>query len=196
MQAPSSLDDLCQDLLAEFGSDPRGPRVAARLSAYQAACQDWRPFTFFAERSYTRNLVHRCGAFELLLLGWNEGQQSPIHDHANQSCWMAVLDGDLEEIHYKTPATGGIVEGRRARFAPGQVAFIDDKIAFHQIRPLAGRAVSLHLYSNPIDRCQIFCPDSGQSQSVDLGYYSLRGTRCDHEDPAQVRKRYAASSPA
>ena len=31
---------------------------------------------------------------------------SPIHDHSNSHCFMKILDGTLEEIHYYWPKEG------------------------------------------------------------------------------------------
>lgn len=188
------IDHLCRALEAEFERDPRGPGVARLLSSYQGEHDDWRSWTRFSEERYTRNLVARCGTYELLLLCWEEGQESPIHDHADQRCWMGVLQGELEEVHYRLPESGGIEEGRAQPFQAGQVAFIDDGIAYHLIRPRGGRAVSLHLYSDPIDSCRIFCPETGTAETVAMGYHSVRGTLCQGDDPARIREQVLAGT--
>ncbi len=194
MAAPLPIDQLCCALEAEFDRDPRGPGVPKLLSRYQADHEDWRSWTHFSQQRYTRNLVARCGSYELLLLCWEEGQESPIHDHADQRCWMGVLQGELEEVHYRTPAAGGIEQGRVQPFQAGQVAFIDDDIAFHLIRPRGGRAVSLHLYSNPIDTCRIFCAETGRAETVAMGYHSVRGQLCAGDDPATIREQVLAGT--
>ena len=143
-----------------------------------------------SDKESARNLVHRCGDYELLLLCWEEGQESPIHNHAGQLCWMAVLDGCLEEVHFRSPAPGAALEaGRSARFEQGGVAFIEDEIALHLIRPVSGRGVSLHLYANPIDTCKVYDPADGAETSVELGYYSVRGQKTS-EGADSVRTQF------
>lgn len=187
----AALDNLCQELAEEFHRDPRGKRVADLLGRYAEDNGEWREWTFFETEGYTRNLVHRCGEFELLLLCWNTDQTSPIHDHAGQQCWMAVLDGVVEEVHYREKAEG-VVEGAVRRFQKGQVAFIQDEIALHLVRAGAGtRGVSLHLYSNPIDGCRIYEPQTGESRWIEVGYHSVRGELCGAKTAETVRSEWA-----
>jgi cysteine dioxygenase len=164
-------------LTAEFRRDPRGPKAAALLSDYARAHDDWRARAQFAPRCYTRNLVGRTEAYELLVLCWEPGVESPIHDHAGQHCWMAVLEGRIEEIHFDWPAAGGSgpLQRRGARvFEAAKVAYIDDGIALHLVRPADGRrAVSLHLYARPIATCSVFDPKSGAVLPRQLTYHSV-----------------------
>lgn len=60
--------------------------------------------TIFFFYSYTRNLVDAGnGRFNLMILCWNEGQSSTIHDHADSHCFMKVLKGTLNEVKYEFP---------------------------------------------------------------------------------------------
>ncbi|MGD2018371.1 MAG: cysteine dioxygenase family protein [Planctomycetota bacterium] len=189
-----SLDRLTgalQDALG--GVDPAevdGPRVAALLREYAAGDPSWRRHQRFGDSTYSRNLIWRSPDFELLLLCWRDGQASAIHDHADQNCWMAVLEGTLEEEHFAA-RDGELKRGRVMTYEAGGVAFIRDEIALHQIRPAAGSdAVSLHLYSRPIDACLAFCPDTGEATRIEVGYTSVRGEPCPDADPAAIRRAW------
>jgi cysteine dioxygenase len=195
-QPDCSLDRLTEalgPLLVGGGNRAEdGSQVAALLRDYAANEDSWRQYVHFRDDTYSRNLIWRCGDFELLLLCWNEGQESPIHDHAGQQCWMAVLEGELEEVHYSAQ-DGGLKQGRVKPYRAGGVAFIHDDIALHLIRPRAGmRGVSLHLYSNPIDTCLVFCPETGKPEPVHVGYHTVRGTSCEGTDPARIRGAWGA----
>lgn len=39
-----------------------------------------------------------------MILCWNEGQSSAIHDHADSHCFLKVLKGSLMEVKYKIPS--------------------------------------------------------------------------------------------
>ncbi|MDE0585774.1 MAG: cysteine dioxygenase family protein [Planctomycetota bacterium] len=139
------IDKLCDALQDEFDRDPRGGKgITTLLRAYQAERRDWEEWSLWSDERYTRNLVACRESFELLILCWKPGQQSPIHDHAGQNCWMSVLEGQLEEIHYSEPkssATAGQVrleKGRAKSLAAGGVAFIEDSIAYHLTQPSGG----------------------------------------------------------
>ena len=54
-------------------------------------------YTFFADQRYARNLIELNDHFELMVICWKPGQVSPIHNHANSSCWMGVARGELLE---------------------------------------------------------------------------------------------------
>jgi cysteine dioxygenase len=38
-----------------------------------------------------------------MILCWNTGQESPIHDHPNSHCFMKTLQGEVHEELYKKP---------------------------------------------------------------------------------------------
>lgn len=60
-------------------------------------------FLFYLKR-YTRNLVDAGNdKFNLMILCWNEGQSSTIHDHSDSHCFMKVLKGGLTEVKYNWP---------------------------------------------------------------------------------------------
>ncbi|MBL8862285.1 MAG: cysteine dioxygenase family protein [Planctomycetes bacterium] len=173
---PAPIVALQRALAGEFERDPRGPRAAAILGAYARQHVDWRGFAHFAPGCYTRNLVARTEHYELLVLCWQPGVESPIHDHAGQHCWMAVLEGRIEEVHYAWPEPDarGAMRARGSRvFEAGQVAYIDDGIALHLVRPADGRlGVSLHLYARPIERCLAYDAATGAVLPRQLTYHS------------------------
>lgn len=175
---PSPIGDLQSRLLAEFERDSRGPRVAQTLGTYAAHQSDWRRFALFESSSYTRNLVARNQHFEMLVICWSPGQSSPIHNHDGQNCWMAVLEGEIEELHFSHRANGRgpLQRGASRSFRPGKVGFINDEIALHLIRPLAGQGgVSLHIYSKPIETCSVYDEATGEVIRKRLAYHSVEG---------------------
>lgn len=208
MESPSApsapgLDALCGELTAVLGPGSerdlagRGKRVAELLRDYAATGRCWRAWAHFVPERYSRNLVHRCDGFELLILCWGEGHESPIHDHAGQQCWMAVLDGEVEEVHYDEPdgeSSRPMASGRVRRFGAGGVAYIHDDIALHLIRPAPGtRGVTLHLYADPIDACRSFDPATGRATSIEVGYHSVRGVPCAGRSAQDIRAEWATT---
>lgn len=175
---PGPLALLCRSLDEEFARDPRGRGAAALLAMYAAAHADWRHYAHRREDGYTRNLVRRSADYELLVLCWGTGQESPIHNHMDQCCWMAVLEGRIEEVLFdcpeRTPAP--LVQRSAKRFDCGQAAYIDDAIALHLVRPVGGApGVSLHLYARPYATCLVYDPISGEVGRRILGYDSIAG---------------------
>lgn len=176
---PAPILTLQRALTAEFERDADAPRAASILAEYARQHADWRDYAHFAPGCYTRNLVGRTEWYELLVLCWDADQASPIHDHAGQNCWMAVLEGRIEEVHYAYPAAGQVgplTPGGSRSFEPGRVAFINDGIALHRVRPTDGRrGISLHLYSRPIETCHAYDEATGKVLPRVLTYHSPSG---------------------
>ena len=62
----------------------------------------------FEDGRYTRHLVFRDSAVELLVLCWPRGTHAPIHGHEGELCWARVERGRLRFTSYRelsrTPA--------------------------------------------------------------------------------------------
>ena len=146
-----------------------------------------KPYLFFSEKHYTRNLIFRNDLFELLAICWDLGQVSPIHNHWGQSCWMAVPIGRLRvqnfNIIQEDRASGYCLLDRTEAFdihrrSPTEV---DPTEPVHQVLNLPQfneRAVSLHIYSRPYDRCLVYSLPKRSYQEVVLEYTSERGKLC------------------
>ena len=132
--------------------------------------KEWAPFAHFdPTKAYTRNLIYTDNeTFTLLLLLWNAGAESKIHDHPCDGCWLQVLQGEIQECRYEYP--GGSDESLKCiaeeRFQEGEVAFINDSIGLHKIaNPCPSvPAVTLHLYHPPFKDCKVW--DNSASCSV------------------------------
>jgi cysteine dioxygenase len=189
------LDQLCGSLDQLVALPGGSARVAQVLGAYAASAEDWRRFALFDPSTYARNLVRETVLYELLVLCWGAGQVSPVHNHQGQRCWMAVLEGAVEERLYQPPAGAGprpLLTLRNQRYGTGSVAFIQDELGLHDIRPIDSRpAVTLHLYSLPIKICQIYDPASGSVQRRTLSYHSRGGVMYVPEvaDPIDAERR-------
>eukprot|EP01147_Barroeca_monosierra_P003793 gene3793-8371_t len=117
---------------------------------------DWRSYSHFDDHCYTRNLVDGGnGKYNLMLLCWDMGQASSIHDHAGSHCFMKILDGTLTEELFAPPSELENAQCLEARVEASHdrdgVLYISDKIGTHRVSnpSHSRRAVSLHLYSPP-----------------------------------------------
>ena len=148
------------------------------------------PYLFFSTKHYTRNLIFKNGLFELIAICWDVGQVSQIHNHHNQNCWMAMPKGKLRVQNFR------VVDQNEAawycRLEPTTAfdihqlmpAEVDPEEPVHQVLNLAEfnqRAVSLHIYSRPFDRCLVYCCDTNEYREVPLHYTSEYGKLCEGE---------------
>ena len=123
------------------------------------------PYLYFGSDHYTRNLILRTDLFELIAICWDIGQKSPIHNHRDQRCWMAMPYGKLQIHNFalvKKDKSKNFCELR----SHGQFLLdmdspteVDPEEPIHQVLNLQqfnSRAVSLHIYSRPYDTCEVY----------------------------------------
>ncbi len=137
---------------------------------------------------YTRNLIYKDTRFEAMAICWERGQVSRVHNHSEQRCWMTVPVGKLKGQNFAVEAidesTGycKLRETDSFELAECLAAKVELEEPIHQILNLAEydeRAVSIHIYSKPYDRCLSYCRDTDTFKEVQLYYTSVDGKLCD-----------------
>lgn len=154
--------------------------VKLLMDSYKSDKSDWERFANFDPHKYTRNLVD-CGndKYNLLLLCWNLGHGSSIHDHADSHCFMKMLTGCLKETQYSWPcASEGAMESIGSNtYYCDEVTYINDSIGLHRVEnpDHSEVAVSLHLYCPPIRICQSFDERTGKPHRCHVTFFSKNG---------------------
>jgi cysteine dioxygenase len=145
------------------------------------------PYLFFSPKGYTRNLICKTDLFELLALCWDVGQVSRIHNHCGQLCWMTAPMGRLRIQNFRVLDQNELKD--YCRLEPTDnfeihkllPAAVDPTEPVHQVMNLTRfnhRAVSLHVYSKPYNRCLVYSPATSQYQEVQLHNTSEYGRLC------------------
>eukprot|EP00471_Norrisiella_sphaerica_P006926 CAMPEP_0184488706 /NCGR_PEP_ID=MMETSP0113_2-20130426/13094_1 /TAXON_ID=91329 /ORGANISM="Norrisiella sphaerica, Strain BC52" /LENGTH=616 /DNA_ID=CAMNT_0026871669 /DNA_START=242 /DNA_END=2092 /DNA_ORIENTATION=+ len=150
-------------------------KITEILGTIRLNPREWNQYTHFIGNRYTRTLVGFDPDFAVLLLCWERGQMSPIHCHADSSCWVKVLDGQIQETLYEYP--GDNTNGRPLRliseeiYNANQATYIDDSHGIHKMGNPRDDSpcVSLHIYSPPYTACNVFERVSGLRKLVSLG---------------------------
>lgn len=169
---------------AEFKCD----NVYQFLAKHPVDVDSISPFFHWSEKFYTRNLIYKDERFELMVLCWNYGQVSRIHNHADQMCWMTVPVGKLRGQNFRAVEMNE--EKGFCKLAETDMFDLSDCLAskveleepIHQILNLPEfneRAVSVHIYSKPFEKCLSYCRDTDTFKEVNLCYSSINGKLCD-----------------
>jgi cysteine dioxygenase len=146
------------------------------------------PFLFWSGDCYTRNLVHKDERFELMVICWERGQVSRVHNHSDQKCWMTVPIGRLKGQNFAVEAIDEshghckLRETDSFELSECVAAKVELEEPIHQVLNLNefdARAVSIHIYSRPYDRCLSYCRDTDTFKEVRLFYTSVDGRLCD-----------------
>lgn len=136
---------------------------------------------------YTRNLIYKDERFEMMAICWEKGQVSRVHNHSEQKCWMTVPVGRLRGQNFAVAELDEsrgyckLIETNSFELSDCLAAKVELEEPVHQILNLAEyaeRAVSLHVYSKPYDRCLSYCRDTDTFTEVLLNYTSIGGKLC------------------
>ena len=141
---------------------------------------------------HTRNLIFRNQMIELMLICWQAGAVTPLHTHNGQLGWMVVVDGKLVVENYRMKrcnrpenqqvvgidCVAGATEiemellGAEVVTPWSALNTVDKTQTIHRIvnPPGSGPAVSLHIYSQPIDSCVVFDMEKQACARRDLAY--------------------------
>lgn len=160
-------------------------RVSEMLGRVRLNPREWKQHAVFRRGRYTRNIVgYSPGQFVALLLCWEKGQQSPIHDHSGAHCFVKLLQGTLKEEIFAWTEDGcaNVDVQSESQFYEQQVAFMHDSKGLHRITnpDTEKAAVSLHIYTPPFEDCLIFpptgaCPKPSSMVSINApGYRALQ----------------------
>ena len=181
-----SLDQLISGLREipdpEFVCD----NVYSYLSENPVELDSAQKYLFWNVGFYTRNLVYRDDRFEMMTVCWEPGQVSRIHNHSGQNCWMTVPIGRLKGQNFAVEAideSSGFCKLRETEvfeLSDCLAAKVELEEPIHQILNLFDdRAVSIHIYSKPFDKCLSYCRDTNTYKEVQLYYTSIDGSLCD-----------------
>jgi predicted metal-dependent enzyme (double-stranded beta helix superfamily) len=160
-------------------------------------------YLYWSPKRYTRNLIYRDSAFELIAMCWESGSASQIHNHSGQDCWLYVHQGmlcvdsfDLVDPSNCGVAGDGICVRRRERIpnvGKGTVDHRGPDNDLHRVmnrRVTGQRAISLHVYARPFDDCIIYEPTRRRATRKTMSYDTIEGTVCQ---PSAVRDSTVAA---
>lgn len=186
---PILIDQFIKELCSVSEENFKVGTIYNFLLEHPVKIESLSPYLFFSKKFYTRNLIFKNELFELMTLCWEVGQESRIHNHSGQNCWMTIPMGklmirDFMTLEDKSPENYCRIEPATAYIINNQfpVAEVDLSEPIHQVCNLEKfneRAVSLHIYSKPYDKCLVYNPKKNHVQEVNLFYSSIDGKLCD-----------------
>lgn len=140
------------------------------IHSLQIPTNIFKDFCSWSNESYTRNCIVETKEFELILLCWEPGQITPIHDHGGEECWVRVVEGDLRETIYQEDR-GELKEITSSVAKTNDVTYMIDFMGYHSLENLSNkRSMSLHLYAKPIRSCNLFDEEANAFVNTELTY--------------------------
>lgn len=107
---------------------------------------DWMNWLSFCDEKYTRNKVYTNDDIDILVICWNNNQQSGIHDHPENGCLLRMLQGSIKEDVYVNEENK-YTYTKTNYLEYGKVSYKEGKRCIHNIVNGNQKSVSLHIYS-------------------------------------------------
>lgn len=162
MLSSTSIAELAETLKRLHTGAPDAEIVRWLRAASPDAARIPVPLSCDPRRAYSRTLLYKSAAFEILVIHWRPGCTSAIHDHGGAHCWLAIADGTMHVDNYVRKDSGGAegyatlaLEGRE-HLTAGGIDHRNDDVHLHRCATSAAPATSLHVYAKPISRFNAF----------------------------------------
>lgn len=135
---------------------------------------EFENFCSWSDDCYTRNCIIENDKFELILLCWEPGQKTPIHDHGGEECWVRAVRGEFEEVIYKMDDNDEPQLVKSDISKTNDITYMIDFMGFHSLQNISDeRSMSLHLYAKPIKTCNSYDEATGKIIHRELSYSTV-----------------------
>jgi cysteine dioxygenase len=187
------IDDLILEMLRVPIEQLRLDQLQDWVSRLELSDDLFNRHIRFCPKTYQRKLLCRTPRFDMLILCWQSGQASTIHDHQDSLNVTRVYQGQLTSRCFaaaypanqfsqfsrfsqssqgtaSTASSPSLRLNQETYLNSGELAVVDR----HQIHQLANTSeenlVTLHVYARPLQDITVYCPRSGKAQSVSVPY--------------------------
>ena len=151
----------------------QGSRPADRTDALMRFSQPPEELAAFCQwnaRHYTRQCIHRTREHELMLICYEEGQRTSIHDYDSQLAWIKPLLGTILEERFNATADGKLIRHGEKVLGIGSLSYMAKKNCIHRHSNAGtGKAITLNLYSRPIRRWRVYDERTGSASLSGTG---------------------------
>ncbi len=151
-----TLEQRIRELIAELSSGAARPTPRSILEPVAREVEPRLERCCFDPSRYVRHPISVADGWEVMLIAWETGQKTPIHDHRGAMGSMAVFSGSLVEERFDTPDGRPELTDRSVRPA-GDLCDIGPEV-LHRLFPGKGRSISLHIYRPPLREMGIWEP--------------------------------------
>ena len=142
--------------------------------------KEFTPYLHFSKEYYTRNCIVKTDRYELILICWEKDQDTPIHSHGDQECWVFHVQGELQEVRYENDKNGIPIPVNNSVLNDQGISYMNDDLGFHILKNTSdGQSVSLHLYVKSIDECLVYNESNKTFETKALKFNSINGELVD-----------------
>jgi predicted metal-dependent enzyme (double-stranded beta helix superfamily) len=142
-----NLSEIVREILSERSIAPERPTPASLARYLLPEADRYLDRVRFDTAHYVRHPVLLWEDWEVMVIGWEAGQITPIHDHRGVLGGMAILSGTVVEERFTVPKD--LPELVDSRVRPEGDLSDTGPTVLHRLIPRS-RSVSLHVYRPPL----------------------------------------------
>jgi predicted metal-dependent enzyme (double-stranded beta helix superfamily) len=176
-----NFGEAVREILQEAVNSPERPTPGSLAERVGRQAERYLDRVRFDPSQYVRHPILFWDDWEVMLIGWQSGQVTPIHDHRGVLGGMVILSGEIAEERFMTPRLVPELVDNRLR-PEGDLSETGPTV-LHRLIPKSGRAVSLHIYRPPLRSMGIW--DASGFQEIRQSQFeiapevlALAGARC------------------
>lgn len=162
MEAIKTVESLVQ-VLNKCNED--GFHILEVMNNVSIPNSEFEKYYSWNDEKYARNVLARNDDFEVLLICWEKGQSSPIHDFNAQEAWVHPIEGMLREECYKINLDDDRLEKVSSVLLGTDEFSYMKQVGIHRYsNAYSARTVSLNIYRKPVTEWHVY--DEGKSDST------------------------------
>ena len=112
----------------------------------------------YSDDGYQRNVIKKNEHYELVVICWTSGQETPIHDHFGSDCAFLILAGISTETIYQTDDRGLAYPVATREYQPGEVCATEEPDIHRVSNETGSDLINLHIYTPPLSGFNIYAP--------------------------------------
>ena len=151
----SEINDLIL-WLESFEERPGLDALGEKLQSLDVDVDSLRESIQSAPDDYCRNILFRNENFELVVIIWRPGQDTPIHDHVGSDCAFLILDGESTETIYDLNSEGLAFPICSRIYRPGEVCAADEPDIHRVSNDADSELINMHVYTPPLHAFNIY----------------------------------------
>ncbi|MBL8011913.1 MAG: cysteine dioxygenase family protein [Flavobacteriales bacterium] len=156
-------------LIASLRRARSRPAFERLLRAADLSSEELASVATWNSRHYTRNCLLRTEALELMLICFEPGQGTSIHDYGSEEGWVRPVQGELIEERYQVNSDGLLICTDERRITEDEVSHLSKGASIHRFtNPLPMRVMTLNLYARPLRSWYVYDKRSGHGRQRTL----------------------------
>lgn len=146
---PNSIQKIIQNIqnLSEF-SIGKIKNIVREAQVTKEDLMPWSDFEHPGADSYGRKMLYDGGWFEIMVMSWQPGDMSGIHDHGYAQWGAVQIFGPAEHAVFLAQ-DGEIRTLSRNVMKPGQIVGVGHELVHQMGNKTDGQFLTLHVYGNP-----------------------------------------------